>query len=119
VTDHGRGLDALVIPPLQLLLWLIGCRHVGSKLGGIDKDGVEMAGLVLNADNDVNAVGGRSGFEIIVSDGEEVYYWLGSRLGPLPCLVEVDDLAGVALLPETSQGDLEAFSRDILVVSLR
>jgi hypothetical protein len=67
----------------------------------------------------VDAVGGRFGFEIIVADGEEVYYWLGSRLNPLPCLVEVDDLARVALLPETSQGDLNAFRRNILLVSLR
>jgi hypothetical protein len=62
----------------------------------------------------VNAVGLRFGFEIIVADGEEVYYWLGSRLDPLPRRIEVDDLARVALLPETSQGDLDTFRRDIL-----
>ena len=28
----------------------------------------------------MNAIGGRSGFEIIVPDGEEVYYRFGSRL---------------------------------------
>jgi hypothetical protein len=117
--DHGRGLHALLVPPLQLLLGLIRGRHVGSKLGGIDEDGVEITRLVLNADNDVNAVSLRFGFEIIVADGEEVYYWLGSRLDPLPRLIEVDDLARVALLPETSQGDLDTLRRDILLVSIR
>jgi len=113
IGEHSCGLGASRIPPLHLLLWLKSCIHALTHSHRVHEDGIEAARLVLDTNDNVDAVLGILSIEIVVPDSHEAWYWRRCGLRPHSLSIEIEDLASLARLPDSTDGDRDTVLRRV------